>query len=260
MSNTQSSAPHGPVPIKNVASFLSMTMRLVDRAPHLPGFGVCHAPSGYGKTYASIFAQNKTRAIRVEVGDSWTRRTLLRGILREFGENIRDRVPIADMAERAIACLGDDPRRPLIVDEADKLVDKGMIEIVRELQESSGAPVILIGEEKLPAKLLTVERMHNRVLDWFPAQPCDLDDARELARAFAPRVKINDDLLSAIRTQSGGRARRIVVNLAHAAEVARNKNLTSLNLEAWGGDSFFTGEPPTPRHVELFQRRTKSAA
>jgi DNA transposition AAA+ family ATPase len=259
MSNT-ARPHHGPVALKNVASFMAMTMRLIERPPHLPGFGVCHAPSGYGKTYASIYAQNKTRAIRVEVGDSWTRRTFLRAILREFGENVRERAPIADLSERAIAALGDDPGRPLIVDEADKLVDKGMIEIVRELQESSGAPVILIGEEKLPAKLLTVERMHNRVLDWFPAQPCDLDDVRELARAFVPKVKIAEDLMEAIRAQSGGRARRIVVNLAHAAELARNTSASSLDLKSWGADRFFTGEPPTPRQVEMFSRKTVRAA
>jgi DNA transposition AAA+ family ATPase len=259
MSNAKS-VQHGPVAIKNVASFMAMTTRLVERAPHLPGFGVCHAPSGFGKSYSSIYAQNKTKAIRVEVGDSWTRRTLLRAILREFGENVRERLPIADMAERAIAAMGEDPNRPLIVDEADKLVDKGFIEIVRELQESSGAPVILIGEEKLPAKLLTVERMHNRVLDWFPAQPCDLDDVRTLAKAFVPGVSLQDELLDEIRNSSGGRARRIVVNLAHAAEIARNKNLKTLDLRSWGNDAFFTGQPPQPRQVEMFQRRSAKAA
>ncbi len=250
----------GPVALKNVAAFMAMATRLIERSPHLPGFGVCHGPSGYGKTYASIFAQNRTKAVRVEVGDSWTRRTLLRNILREFGETVKERWPISDLSDLAKAALGEDARRPLIVDEADKLVDKGMIEIVRELQESSGAPVILIGEEKLPAKLLTVERMHNRVLHWFPAQPCDLEDARVLAEAFAPKVEIKDDLLEAIRARSGGRARRIVVNLDHAAEIARNKNARLLDLKAWGAEDFFTGEPPTPRHVEQYFRRVAKAA
>lgn len=256
----QSSAVHGPVAIKNVASFMTMTVRLIDRAPHLPGLGVCHGPSGFGKTYASIYAQNKTRAIRVEVGDSWTRRTLLRNILREFGETVKVKAPLADLADQAVSALGENPRRPLIIDEADKLVDKGMIEIVRELQESSGAPIIMIGEERLPAKLLTVERVHNRVLDWFPAQPCDVDDARELARAFLPKVTIKDDLLEAIRASSGGRARRIVVNLDRVAELARNKGLTTVDMKAWGGDHFFTGEPPQTRHVESFARKVKAAA
>jgi DNA transposition AAA+ family ATPase len=260
MNKTSDHIVQGPVALKNVAAFMAMSTRLIERSPHLPGFGVCHGPSGYGKTYASIFTQNKTKAIRVEVGDSWTRRTLLRNILRECGETVKEKWPISDLSDLAKSVLGEDPRRPLIVDEADKLVDKGMIEIMRELQESSGAPVILIGEEKLPAKLLTVERMHNRVLHWFPAQPCDLEDARILAGAFAPKVDIKDDLLEAIRARSGGRARRIVVNLDHAAEVARNKSLKTLDLKAWGAEEYFTGEPPTQRHVEQYSRRAVKAA
>jgi DNA transposition AAA+ family ATPase len=260
MSNSTYATVQGPVALKNVASFMVMTTKLIERSPHLPGFGVCHGPSGYGKSYGSIYAQNKTKAIRVEVGDSWTRRTLLRNILRECGETVRERLPISELADLAKSILGEDVRRPLIVDEADKLVDKGMIEIVRELQEASGAPVILIGEEKLPAKLLTVERMHNRVLEWFPAQPCDLDDTRILAEAFAPKVAIKDDLLDAIRSRSGGRARRIVVNLDHAAEFARNQGVKTLDLKVWADQAFYTGEPPNTRHVEQFQRRSTKAA
>lgn len=250
---------NGPVALKNVAQFLTLTMRLVDRAPHLPGLGVCHGASGYGKSWSSIYAQNKTGAIRVEVGDSWTRRTLLRNILREFGQTVKERWPISDLVDLVVAALGEDPRRPLFIDEGDKLVDKGMIEIVRELQEASGAPIILIGEEKLPSKLLAHERVHNRVLDWFPAQPCDLDDTRHLAKAFAPKLDIKDDLLDAIRAASGGRARRIVVNIAHAAELASNKGVKTLDSKLWGNTAFFTGEPPPQRHAEPFQRRLKVA-
>lgn len=250
-----STALQSPVALKNVASFMAMTMRLLERKPHLPGFGVCHGPSGFGKSYSALFAVNKIKAIRVEVGDSWTRRTLLRRILAEYGDRVKERMPISDLADLAKAALGEDVSRPLIIDEADKLVDKNMIEILRELQEASGASIILIGEEKLPAKLLTVERMHNRVLHWFPAQPCDLDDVRVLANAFAPKIDIKDDLLDMIRQRSGGRARRIVVNLDHAAEFARNRGHKMLDLKIWGSEEFFTGEPPTPRHVEQYPRR-----
>ncbi|NJL07969.1 MAG: ATP-binding protein, partial [Methylacidiphilales bacterium] len=82
----------GQVPLKNVANFMTLVVRLQDRDPHLPGFGVCHGPSGYGKTYASIYAQNKTRAVRVEVGDTWTRKTLLKALLFELGEPPRGTV------------------------------------------------------------------------------------------------------------------------------------------------------------------------
>lgn len=250
---TTLSQTKGPVALKNVASFMAMTTRLVDRDPHLPGIGVCHGPSGFGKTYASIFAQNAFRAVRVEVGDSWARKTLLTAILRELGSAKRGTV--ADLSEAVIMQLGDDVRRPLIIDEADKLVDKGMIELVRELHEHSGAPVILIGEEKLPSKLLGVERLHNRVLDWLPAQPCDFEDARALADAFSPTVALSDDLVEAIRLQSGGRARRIVVNIALVTEAARNKAAVTFDLKDWSGRAFYTGEPPAVRAIEPYKRQ-----
>ncbi len=51
--------------LKNVAWFYAQVMKLRDRKPNLPNIGVMYGPSGYGKSYASIYAQNKTRAIRI---------------------------------------------------------------------------------------------------------------------------------------------------------------------------------------------------
>lgn len=235
----------GPIALKNVASFMALTTKLIDRSPHLPGFGVCYGPSGFGKTYAAIFAQNRTRAIRVEVGESWNRGALLRAILIEARAEPRGTVSF--MAERVKCELGNDPRRPLIIDEADKVVDKGFIELVREIQEHSGAPVILIGEEKLASKIERVERVANRVLDWMPAQPCDADDTAALAAAFCAGIEIEPALLDEVRRQSQGRARRIVVNLAQISEIARNRGIKRVDRAAWGRTEFFTSRAPKAR-------------
>lgn len=244
----------GPVALKNVAAFMTMTTRVIERDPNLPGMVVCSGHSGLGKSWASVFAQNKTGAVRVEIGDSWTRRYFLQALLRELGGNPKARAATADLAAEVIGHLGSVPGRPLIIDEADKAVDKGYVDIIRELHEHSGAPVILIGEEKLPAKLLGHERVHNRVLDWMQAQPCDPADTALLARAFAPKITLQADLLDAIREASLGRARRIVVNVSRVAELALNKGLLTVDLKAWGATPFYTGEPPAVRHVEPFKR------
>lgn len=238
-------ATAGPVATTNVAAFMTLATKLIDRDPNAPGLGVFYGPSGYGKTYASIFAQNRTRAIRVEVGDYWTRKTLLKAILAETGQVARG--TIADMAEETIRLLGDEPDRPLIIDEADRAVDRGMIELIRDLHDKSTAPIILIGEERLPAKIEPHERVHNRVLDWVGAQPSDIDDARALAASLCAGIAIGDDLLAAMVAKSDGRARRIVVNLVKAAEIARNRGVTALDLGAWGGEGFFSGRAPKPR-------------
>lgn len=230
--------------LKNVISMMGLVKKLQSRGPHLPNIGVMSGFSGYGKSWASIYAQNKTRAVRVEVGDSWTRKTFIRAILRELG--VTDpRGTVADMAERAIELLGENFTRPLMIDEADKLVDKGMIELVRELAEYSQAPVVLIGEEALPTKLLKHERVHNRVLDWVLAEPCDLEDTKKLATIYVPAVRIEDRLLDRVREYSDGRARRVVTNLDQIGEWARNHGVDAVGDDYDG--QIYTGKPPAPR-------------
>ena len=234
----------GHAPLKNVVAMMALVRKVQARGPHLPNIVVMHGPSGYGKSFASVYAQNKTRAIRVEVGDSWTRKTFLKSILRELGVN-EPKGTIPDMAERAIELLGDDFSRPLMIDEADKLADKGFLELLREVAERSQVPVVLIGEEALPSKLARVERVHNRILDWAPAQPCDLDDVRHLARLYVPKLTLSDTLIDRVRIQSDGRARRVVTNLDAIAHWARNHGQTEIGIEYDGG--FQTGRPPAPR-------------
>ncbi|WP_127088357.1 AAA family ATPase [Aquabacter cavernae] len=245
MLNAGGAPVRGPIATANVAQFMALTRKLIERDPDAPGIGVFHGPSGFGKTYASIFAQNKTKALRVEVRDYWTKKTLLKNILAEAGQVAKG--TISDMAEEVIRILGDDPSRPLIVDEADNLVERGLIETVRSIQSTSTAPVILIGEELLPSKIQPFERVHNRVLDWVPAQPSDLDDARSFATQLCPDAEIADDLLSEIVRRSEGRARRIVVNLVRAAEVARRRGVSNLTLASWGDTEFFESRAPSAR-------------
>lgn len=228
--------------LKNVVHMVGLVQRLNDRGAHMPGFGVVHGYSGYGKTYSAVFAQNKTGGPRIEIGDSWTKKTLVRAILKELG--VREpKGTVADLTEQAIIRLAEPNHPPLFIDEADKLVDKGMIELVREIQEGAQIPIVLIGEELLPQKLMKIERVHNRVLDWVAAQPCDLEDTRKLAQMFCPQLSIDDLTLEAMRNASEGRARRIVTNLYRAREFAATRGLKA--LEAGGlVPEFFTGNPP----------------
>ncbi|WP_026379391.1 AAA family ATPase [Afifella pfennigii] len=233
--------------LRNVSACFTLVETLRGRNPHLPGLGVFHGPSGYGKTYAAIYAQNRTRGLRVEVGESWTRKSFLGAILAEAGLAKAPRT-IADMMEAAIYTLGDDPDRPLFVDEADKAVDKGYIELIRELHDKAQVPIVLIGEEELPAKLQAVERTANRVLEWIPALPCDAEDTRALAQLFCDDIQVADDLLEVVRRQSDGRARRIVVNLQRIGEHARNHGIDAIDAAAFDGD-FFTGRPARRRRA-----------
>ena len=133
-------------PRKNVAECLAVAQRIIDRPPGVDGLGLFYGPSGYGKSKASQYVQNKTKALYIEVFDFWTRKVLVESLLAELGID-RPRGSIADMMRQILRLLQDDPNRLLIIDEADKLVDKNMIELVRDIYKGARIPVLLVGEE-----------------------------------------------------------------------------------------------------------------
>lgn len=229
-------------PLKNVAAAYAVAQRIIDRPAGVDGLGLYYGPSGYGKSKASTYVQNKTNAIYIEVFEYWSKRTFCEVLLSELGID-RPRGTIASMMMQALRLLQDDPNRLMIIDEADKLVDKGMIELVRDIYKGARIPVLLVGEEQLPQKLARYERCENRVTAYGMANPSDLDDARALAKIYHPKLTFNDDLLAQVVSKTRGVASRIVTSLAEVSQFARVNGLTEIALADYTG-SYFTGQAP----------------
>lgn len=234
-------------PLRNVASLSALIDRLRNRQPHLPGMGAFYGPSGYGKSFAAIYATNRWRAVTVQVKSVWTPKTLLEAVLTEMG--VTPGPTVVRMLDQVSGQLAISDR-PLIVDEADFLVKRKMIEIVRDIHEGSAAPVILIGEEMLPQKLQAWERIHNRMLSFVPAERADLSDVGHLARIYAAGVKVAPELQARILRASSGATRRICVNLDRVREFAAVKGLREVGLAEWGDQALFTGAAPEVRRFE----------
>lgn len=230
--------------LKNVAACYTLVEKLRSRTAKQCGIGVFYGYPGLGKTEASIYVRGKVRGVLVEVGHGWTPKHLLETILHQCGVAARGSVP--KLQDQLIRYLADE-ERPLIIDEADKLMDKSMIEHIRTILDSARVPGLLIGEENLAQKLERWPHTYDRVLEFVQAQPCDLEDARALTRLFCP-VELDDGLLDLIRRKAQGRPRRIMNTLAAVAEFARNAGLTALTVETYAGP-FHTGAAPAPRSV-----------
>lgn len=214
-------------PLTNVVLMVGIVQRMQDRGQARSGFGAFYGWSGYGKTEATIYAKNRVAAPCVEIGESWTKKDLFTKILIELGVT-KPKGTLSVMTEQAIEIMSAPGHPPLLIDEADKLVDKSMIENIRELQKASRTSIILIGEELLPAKLERIERVHERVVDWVPAQPATLEDTRKLAALVLPKVRFDDAVLEQIRTASAGKARLITWNLDKCWEFTRTRGLEAL--------------------------------
>ena len=233
---------HSTAPLKNVSALMTLVMALRDRPARLPGIGVGSGPSGFGKSMAAQYAQNKLDCIYIEARSFWSSKTFCEKLLEELQG--RPRGTISRMMTDIVDIMGNHPNRPLIIDEADKLVDKKQIELVRDIYELTQAPIVLIGEEELPTKLAAFERVHNRVLDWVLFQPCDTDDTKHLARVvLRDQVAIADDLIEAIRIKTGGRARRIATTLYQVKTFATNAGLKTVDVATYKGP-IVSGETP----------------
>jgi DNA transposition AAA+ family ATPase len=208
---------------------------------------VCfYGPSGYGKSTAATVAMIQTDAVYVQARSSWTRKAAHQAILKGLG--VIPAKTVAEMSDQIAEELSLS-KRPLIVDEADYLVERGTIEIIRDLYEASQTPVMLIGEEGLPGKLKRWERFHGRVLDWAPAQPASLKDCKALAELHAAKVRIADDLLDKVHSVAGGSVRRICVNISRIEEQAQVEGRDVMDLAAWGSRELYTGEAPSRRRI-----------
>ena len=238
-------------PLKNVAAFSTLLARMVGRNdPDLPGLAVFFGPSGWGKTKSAIYGANRYRATYVECGQFTSARSLMKQVLMELGE-ARPRGSIEEMKAQAIMLMVANPNRPLIVDEAHFIATKRFVDLLRELSDKSGAPVVLIGEEQLPQHLEQFERVHNRVLEWLPAVPCDAEDFSHLAAARCRGVRIAADLAAAILERTEGNTRRIVVNLAKIADLAQVTGATTMDIAGFGGVAAIVGRPAlTPRRYK----------
>lgn len=247
-SNAAVNAPAGDQSIAaltNVALTLRALDHAINRPGHLPGIVGLHGPSGLGKTTSATYAANKTRAFYVEVKSSWTRKALLRAILREMG--IEAATTNYDMVEQVANHLALH-QRPLIIDEFDHVVDRNMVDLVRDIYETSNTPILIIGEERVEQKLRKFERFHNRVLEWVPAQPADMQDVHQLAKLYCRDIKIDEDLLQHILQAVHGCVRRVCVNLETVRQAALQNGWKAIDLKAWGKRELYTGNA-APRRI-----------
>lgn len=233
-------------PLRNVAALTALVERVKERTLGLPGMATFYGPSGWGKTSAVTFAANEYQAYCVEVKSCWTASDFLQACMTEMGLTpVRRIAHMVDQVGSHLAVTD----RPFIVDDAQYLLKRNAIELVRDIYESCQTTVILVGEENLPQDLTRWENIHNRQLAWEPALACNVSDARELASIYARSITVHEDLLQAIVEASGGSIRRVATNLATAQEAARRAGRKDADRAFWGDRAFATGQPPVRRKL-----------
>lgn len=232
------------VPLTNVALLAAAIERASSRPAGLPGLVVMYGPSGYGKSLAASYSANQHRAYYVECRESWTKKAFLLAILREIG--VIPAKTISEMVDQIAEQLSRSGR-PLIVDDVQYVIDKAAANVLTDLYNASEGTIILIGEERVPASMGRLERLHNRVLEWVPAEAASLDDVRALAARSYADVQIADDLLALVNDRVRGCLRRVAVNLYQIHQEALANGWDRVDVATWDEREIHTGQPPARR-------------
>lgn len=232
------------VALTNVGLLGGAMKRAQARPVGLPGLVVMYGPSGLGKSVAASYAANHYRAYYVECRDTWSKKAFLLAVLKEMsvlpGRTLSEMLDqIAEQLSRSM--------RPLIVDDVQYMLDKSIANVLTDLYNASQGTIVLIGEERVPSSLMKLERLHNRVLEWVPAQPATIEDLRKFAEANYPQLDIADDLLEDLAHATRGCLRRAAVNLHRVQGEASVNLMERIDLAAWGKRGWFTGEAPSRR-------------
>ena len=228
-----------PAALTNMTLGLAAMLDCQEAGDGSPRLGLFYGPSGYGKSVAAAYIASRLGGAYVVAKSIWTQRSLLEAIALELGIAKLARTGPA-LLEQIVAQLIADPQ-PLIIDEMDHLVKKQSVEIIRDIHDAARVPVLMIGEEALPAKLKAWERFDNRILVATPAQPANIADALLLRDFYCPRVHIADDLVAEIVAATKGVTRRIVTNLQAAQAAAMNQGRDTIDRASWGDRRFNTG-------------------
>jgi DNA transposition AAA+ family ATPase len=232
--------------LRNVSSMLELVYHVQDRDYGLPGMGMFTGWAGFGKSQAATFATIKTNAILIEANKFMRPKSLCVKICGELG--IKPKGNLNDLIDQ-IAQWFSETGRPLIIDEADHLLQHDMLELVRVIHQGSDAAIILVGEELFPQNVKAFERVDSRMLARVQAQPGDMNDLMALARIYCPGIELSAEFRQYILKTCRYSHRRITTALSNIKAFARTQGVKAVDGAVWGNRTFDNGDAPAPRRA-----------
>lgn len=196
------------------------------------GIMVAYGPYGSGKTEIGEWFNSKHNVPYVRAMDGGTRRTLLANIVTAL--EVVPKYRAADIFDQALNLL-DETSKPLIIDEADYLVDSGIIETIRDLNDMTNAPIILIGMETFDRKIKAYPHLVDRVTVTVKFELFDTKGLANYAEQICD-VALSGSAYEFIHVHGKGRLRMTTTWLERCERIARLNKLDVVegkHLEAY---------------------------
>lgn len=206
-------------------------MNALAMQPGKPRIGAFYGHAGVGKSYwaAAWISRQPEASPYLKCQYLWggSELAFLQALCRAFF--IKDPPHTKVTCYRLILdCMTARPHLPLVVDDFHRM-GRGHLEIMRDLTELSGAPVVLIGEEPLEAMLQTHDQVWSRTYQAIEFKANEIADIRLLA-VKAAGLELEREAVTHLHQWASGDFRPLDSALAGLLQFAQGKGSVTITL------------------------------
>lgn len=184
---------------KNVKRFITLMEELKNLPPNIPKLALVYGEHGLGKTHSIIWWATRNDAIYVRANNEINQNGLLKLIVEELGER-----PFFFMQENFNLILKHLRLSPkiIIVDEVDYLFNyHNAIEILRDIQDNTGVPIVLVGMGMLDKKIARYKHFEDRIYKKLKFEHFNQNDISEILSQITD-LKFNADAINYLATRT----------------------------------------------------------
>lgn len=185
---------------KNVKQFVSLMDELQKVPPNIPKMALVYGEHGLGKSQTIQWWADKNDSVYVRATQGMTSRWLLSEIAEELGEEAFYH------SQETFTLIENNLRqnnKVIIVDEVDYLIDKSIIETLRDLHDKTGCPVVLVGMGAVDKKLAR----YPHLMDWEYVAVLDNRTRPEHAQLHGLIYRYDDPFWASFYPPNGWRCR-----------------------------------------------------
>ena len=184
---------------KNVKRFVALMDELQKLPPNIPKLALVYGGHGLGKTNTIIWWATRNDAVYVRANNEMTQGALLREILEELGERP---FYISQENFNLIVKILKQQSRIIIVDEVDYLVgSKNVIEILRDIQDLTGCPVVLSGMGAMDKKIARFKHFEDRLFKKLKFEQFNSSDIKEIIEELT-ELNFTEDAIEYLATRT----------------------------------------------------------
>ena len=213
------------VKTKNVKRLVALLDEVQKLPPNIPKLAWVYGEHGLGKTHSVIWWATRNDAIYVRANNEMTQNGLLKVIVEELGER-----PFFFMQENfnlVLKHLRFEPKI-IVIDEVDYLVgNKNAIEVLRDIQDNTGVPIVLVGMGMMDKKIARFKHFDDRIYKKLKFEHFDENDIKEILESMT-ELNFTDDAITYLATRTN-QFRQLVKLINHIEKLSKTNEIKDLD-------------------------------